>query len=157
MGIGKDNKFKSNSVEYSSPLKIVEPLINEFKLTIDVCANNMNYKCSKYWTKEEDALSKDWVGNCWMNPPFNRELSKWVIKAFVETEKQGGTKVCLIPVRSNTKWWSIYSINSEIRFINGEVNFNDEKRGLWLPMCIMIFGEKAKISTFSIINYRDKK
>ena len=40
---------------------------------------------------------------------------------------------------------------------NGEysiVNFNDEERGLWLPMCIIIFGEKAKVGTFSVLNYR---
>ena len=67
-----------------------------------------------------------------------------------------GTKVCLIPVRSNTKWWAEVSPKSEIRFINGEVNFNNEKRGLWLPMCIIIFGEQAKIGTFSIIDYRSK-
>ena len=35
-------------------------------------------------------------------------------------------------------------------------NFNNEKRGLWLPMCIIIFGEQAKIGTFSIIDYRKK-
>ena len=43
---------------------------------------------------------------------------------------------------------------SEKRFINGEVNFNDEERGLWLPMCIVIFGEQAKVGTFSVLNYR---
>ena len=89
-----------------------------------------------------------------MNPPFSRDLNKWVKKAYNDAQKFGGTKVCLIPVRSNTKWWAEVSIKSEIRFINGEVNFNEEERGLWLPMCIIIFGDKAKIGTFSIINYR---
>ena len=37
---------------------------------------------------------------------------------------------------------------------DGEVNFNDEERGLWLPMCIIIFGENAKVGTFSVLNYR---
>jgi len=89
-----------------------------------------------------------------MNPPFDRNLSVWVKKAAAEAKINGGTKVCLIPVRSNTKWWAELSIESEIRFINGEVNFNDEKRGLWMGMCIIIFGEKAKKGTFSIIDYR---
>ncbi len=92
-----------------------------------------------------------------MNPPFSRDLNKWVRKAFIETIHNGGTKVCLIPVRSNTKWWAEVAPHSEIRFINGEVNFNDEPRGLWLPMSIMIFGEQAKKGTFSFINYRDVK
>lgn len=152
MGLG--NIGQSKSIEYSTPLKIIEPLIKEFDLTKDVCASLENYKLTEYWTKTDDALSKDWIGNCWMNPPFDKNLGKWVKKAFFETEKNKGTKVCLIPVRSNTKWWAEVSIKSEIRFINGEVNFNDEKRGLWLPLCIMIFGEKAEKGKFSIINYR---
>lgn len=158
MGIGtignKKNSFTSNSVEYSTPLAIVEPLIAEFDIERDVCANELNHKLPNYWTKEDDALTKDWIGNCWMNPPFDRNLAKWVKKASFETEKHGGTKVCLIPVRSNTKWWAELMIKAELRFINGEVNFNDAPRGLWMGMCIVVFGEQAKKGTFSIIDYR---
>jgi site-specific DNA-methyltransferase (adenine-specific) len=161
MGIGKigdrANSFKSNSIEYSTPISIVEPLIKEFSIEIDVCASSLNHKLPDYWTKEDNALTKDWLGNCWMNPPFDRNLSKWVKKAHDEAYKNGGTKVCLIPVRSNTKWWAEYILKSEIRFINGEVNFNEEPRGLWMGMCIVIFGDKAKIGTFSIIDYRCMK
>jgi phage N-6-adenine-methyltransferase len=158
MGIGtignKQNTFVSKSVEYSTPLKIVNPLIEEFSITKDVCADISNHKLPDYWTKEQDALKQDWLGNCWMNPPFDRNLNKWVRKAHKETQKHGGTKVCLIPVRSNTVWWAEVCKDAEIRFINGEVNFNDEPRGLWLPMCVIIFGERAKVGTFSVIDYR---
>ena len=75
-------------------------------------------------------------------------------KAHKEAIINGGTKVCLIPVRSNTKWWAETMPDAEIRFINGEVNFNDEPRGLWMGMCIVVFGEQAKVGTHSIIDYR---
>ena len=155
--MGTEKIGNSNSIEYSTPIKIVKPLIDEFGLTRDVCASSENHKLPDYWTKQDNALSKNWKGNCWINPPFSRDLNKWVRKACNETTLFGGTKVCLIPVRSNTKWWAEVSIKSEIRFINGEVNFNNEERGLWLPMCIIIFGEQAKVGTFSIINYRERK
>ena len=154
MGVGKNNEFKSDSIEYSTPLKIVEPLIKEFNLTKDVCASASNHKLPDYWTKDDNALSQFWEGNCWMNPPFSRDLNKWVKKACEDAERFGGTKVCLVPVRSNTKWWAEVSPKAEIRFINGEVNFNDEERGLWLPMCIMIFGEAADKGKFKILDYR---
>jgi len=154
MGLGKNNGFKSNSIEYSTPLSLFEPLQKEFDLEIDVCASKENYKCDIYWTKEDNALSKDWVGNCWMNPPFSRELSKWVKKAHLESIKHGGTKVCLIPLRANTKWFGEVVKDAEVRFIIGEVNFNDEPRGLWMPMCILIFGEKANIGKFSTLFYK---
>ena len=91
-----------------------------------------------------------------MNPAFSRHLSKWVKKARDEVKLHSGTKVCLIPVRSNTKWWNDIIKDAEIRFIIGEVNFNDEECGLWLPMCILIFGERAKIGCFSTIVYERK-
>ena len=153
--IGEGIIGKSRSIEYSTPLKLVNPLILEFNLTRDVCASKENYKLADYWTIEDDALTKTWNCNCWMNPPFNRDLNKWVRKA--HSERHSGTKVCLIPVRSNTKWWSEVCVDSEIRFINGEVNFNNEPRGLWASLCIMIFGEQAQVGTFSVIDYRTQK
>lgn len=160
MGIGsignKTNNFTSNSIEYSTPLQIVNPLIEEFNITFDVCASELNHKCENYWTKEDNAITKDWIGNTWMNPPFDRNLGKWALKAHDEAIKHGGNKVCLIPVRSNTAWWAKITPNAEIRFINGEVNFNDEPRWLWMPMCIIIFGDNANKGTFSIIDYRKK-
>ena len=50
--MGTQTVGESNSVEYSTPLKIVQPLINEFELTTDVCASSRNYNLPKYWTKE---------------------------------------------------------------------------------------------------------
>ena len=154
MGLGKNNNFKSEKVDYSTPWSLFSPLKEEFDLELDVCANHENHKLDKYFTLEDDAMTKDWVGNCWMNPPFSRDLNKWVRKLVSDTEKFGGTKVCLIPVRSNTKWWGEIIQKAEVRFIIGEVNFNDEPRGLWLPMRILIFGDKAKVGNFSTITYK---
>ncbi len=152
--LANEYKFKSKSIEYSTPTALIHPLIGEFELARDVCASDVNHKLPNYWTKEDDAMSKEWRGNCWMNPPFDRNLGKWVRKAHEESKKHTGTKVCLVPVRSNTKWWSEVVEDAEVRFINGEVNFNDEPRGLWLPICIMIFGDGAKPKSFSVIDYR---
>lgn len=155
MGIGNVN-FKSDSIEYSTPSKLINPLIKEFNLLLDVCASELNHKLDNYFTKEDNSLLKDWNVNCWMNPPFTKDLKKWVIKAKAESHKHNVIVVCLIPVRSNTVWWKNVCLDSEIRFINGEVNFNDEIRGLWLPMCIMIFGS-SNTGKFSVIDYRDTK
>jgi hypothetical protein len=48
----------SKSIEYSTPLKIVNPLIKEFSITKDVCASKDNYKLDDYWTIDDDALKK---------------------------------------------------------------------------------------------------
>ena len=141
MGIGQ-NLFKSESKEYSTPMDIFNPLMDEFNFQLDVCASSANNKCNRYYTKEQDSLTKDWYryGNFWMNPPFGRDLKKWVQKAQEESIK-GAIGVCLLPVRSNTLWWHKYIIdtNAEVRFLKGEIKFNDCKRGLWMPFAIVIF------------------
>lgn len=156
MGIGKINNFKSDKIEYSTPQKLYDFINKEFNFEIDVCASESNKKCNKYFNVKMDGLKQNWTGKCWMNPPFNKELKKWVIKAKQESEKHKSIICCLIPVRSNTNWWKECCESSEIRFIIGEVNFNELERGLWLPMCLMIFGTENK-GKFSIINYRKIK
>ena len=80
-------------------------------------------------------------------------MKKWMIKAHDDALKYGNNIVVLVPVRSNTKWWNYVCKDAEIRFITGEVSFNNEKRGLWLPICILIFGKQSKIGTFSFLEF----
>ena len=142
MGIGKKINFKSDSTEYETPSSIFEPLQKEFNIVLDVCASKENNKCDLFFTKEEDAFTKDWnvYGNFWMNPPFGRDLKKWVKKAYGESQK-GVIGICLLPVRSNTLWWHkcIIDTGAEVRFLKGEIKFNNCERGLWLPFAIIIF------------------
>lgn len=153
MGIGKINNFKSDKVVYSTPIKLFKVIDDEFHFTLDVCANSENYKCKNYFTENDNGLIQDWQGVCWMNPPFNKELKKWVIKARDESQKHNSIICCLVPFRGNTVWFKNVCMDAEIRFIIGEVNFNDLDRGLWLPMCLMIFGTNNK-GKFSYIDYK---
>ena len=145
MGIGK-NKFKSKSEEYETPDEIFKPLQKEFNLVLDVCAAKENKKCQKYFTKEDDALTKDWNENFWMNPPFGRQLGKWVERAYLESQKHSVIGVLLLPVRSNTIWWHKYIIDTkaELRFLKGEIKFVGYKKGLWLPFAVVIFKKMTK-------------
>jgi phage N-6-adenine-methyltransferase len=153
MGIGKINNFKSEKIVYSTPIKLFEVINKEFNFNLDVCANEENAKCQSYFSEKQDGLKQDWTDSVWMNPPFNKELKKWVIKARDESIKHGSVVCCLVPFRGNTVWFKEVCMDAEIRFIIGEVNFNDLDRGLWLPMCLMIFGTDKK-GTFSYIDYK---
>ena len=133
MGQGNNN-FKSDSVEYSTPWEIVEPLKKEFGIEFDICASKENNKSLLYFNKKDDCLTKDWSkinGNIWMNPPWGKEMQKFVRKA-LEESKKGKTIVCLLPVRSNTKWWheTIIDTKAEVRFLRGEIKFNDLPRDI---------------------------
>jgi hypothetical protein len=66
------------------------------------------HKCSKYYTKEDDGLNKDWAGEIvFVNPPYGKSIGKWVEKCYKENLK-GTTIVMLIPARTDTSWFHNY-------------------------------------------------
>lgn len=137
--------FSSKSDEWETPQNLFDELNKEFDFVLDVCATKENAKCEKYFTKEDNGLTKNWslYGGCkWMNPPYGREIGEWVRKAFMWNRKQGVTIVCLLPARTDTKWFHDYiykNPNVEIRFLKGRLKFGNSKNSAPFPSMIAIF------------------
>lgn len=94
--------FSSATDLWSTPQDFFDLLNDEFHFTLDPCSNKENAKCEKFFTKEDDGLAQDWSGErVFMNPPYGREISKWVEKA----ANSDALVVCLLPARTDTKWW----------------------------------------------------
>ena len=90
----------SNTDDWETPMDLFNSLNDEFGFTLDVCADEHNHKCPRYYDKTMDGLSKNWYGEiCWMNPPYGRSISKWVEKA-AETATGGG-RSCGIVARTH--------------------------------------------------------
>ena len=146
-----NNKFQSKNQEYATPIELFKVLDNEFNFTMDVCADENNKKVNTYYSENENALIQDWKGVCWMNPPY-KDMKKWVIKAHDESVKHDSTVVCLIPARTNTKWWHEYCMKGEIRFINGRPKFEGCIHGLPQPLAIVVFGNQYK-GSYKAVNF----
>lgn len=83
--------FMSKTPEWATPQKLFDELNAEFHFTLDPCATKENAKCEKFYTKEDDGLSMSWEGErVFMNPPYGREIGKWVKKA----SETGGSCAC---------------------------------------------------------------
>lgn len=117
--------FTSNSDEWETPQDIYDRLDREFNFTLDPCATDENHKCDKYYTAKENGLIQDWSGEtAFMNPPYGREIGKWIKKAYIESQKQNTVVICLIPARTDTMYWHNYiMLAKEIRFIKGRLKF----------------------------------
>jgi phage N-6-adenine-methyltransferase len=140
-----EKQFESNKVEWETPLEVFEPLNVEFNFTMDVAASEENKKCDAFLSQADNGLLSSWSGVCWCNPPYGRDLSKWVKKAVSETWN-GITTVMLIPVRSNTIWWHDLCIPfGEIRFIKGRPKFGGADQGLPWPLAIIVFRGKPDV------------
>lgn len=133
--------MSSNTPEWETPQALFDELNAEFHFELDVCATSDNAKCSKYFTADEDGLSKNWQGSCFMNPPYGRTIGQWMRKAYEESQK-GALVVCLVPARTDTAWWHEYAMRGEIRFLRGRVKFSG-KGPAPFPSAIVIFRRKA--------------
>lgn len=136
------HKFASKREDWETPNDLFDPLNREFRFTLDVCASAENTKCDAFFTEETDALGRPWNGICWMNLPFIN-VGKWVKKAYSEAQAGGTIVVCLLPSRTNTRWWHDYVMKSEVRFILGRPRFNGAKHGLPQPLAIVVMRRKA--------------
>ena len=133
--------FKSMRLDYPTPDEVFRQLDEEFHFTLDPCATSENAKCPTYFTPEIDGLKQKWFGRVFMNPPYGREIGKWMKKAYEECKIKGNCElvVCLIPSRTDTRWWHDYVMKAdEIRFIKGRLKF-DGKNSAPFPSCIVIF------------------
>lgn len=78
--------FSSNTAEWATPQAFFDELNKEFDFTLDPCATPQNAKCARYFTKEVDGLAQSWRGErVYCNPPYGRDIGKWVEKAHNET------------------------------------------------------------------------
>jgi phage N-6-adenine-methyltransferase len=133
--------FTSVTDEWETPRDFFDAIDAVFHFTLDVCATRDNTKCERYYTKGDDSLSKKWSGVCWMNPPYGREISLWVKKAYESSLAGGTVVVCLLPARTDTRWWHDYILSRATRiwFIRGRLRFSG-KGSAPFPSALAVFG-----------------
>jgi len=110
--------------DYGTPGALYGLLDQECHLTLDVCADQWNHKCPAYLTQEMDALSIDWWGRVFMNPPFsllNQFLAKMIRELVLGHIEIG---VALVAARSDTRaMFTASSYAGETRFLKGRVSY----------------------------------
>ena len=132
--------FTSNSEEYSTSQDFFDELNKEFSFNLDVCATKDNTKCLIYYDKQRDGLKQSWDGyNIFMNPPYGSVIKDWIKKA---SEARGGVVVCLLPARTDTRYFHEYIYQKpgvEIRFIKGRLKFGGLTNSAPFPSMLVIF------------------
>lgn len=139
--MNKELMFSSKTDMWETPQKLFDELDNIYHFTLDVCATKENTKTAKYFNKEIDGLTQEWLGSCWMNPPYGREIGKWILKAKESAQLNKATVVCLLPARTDTKWFHdiILPYATQITFVKGRLKFGGHKNAAPFPSMIVIF------------------
>lgn len=133
--------FLSTSCEWETPACLFDELSRTFgPFTLDPCATPENAKCPRYFTLLDDGLSRPWGGRICMNPPYGREIGRWVKKAWEES-LTGPLVVCLLPARVDTRWWHHYARKGHVHFLQGRLKFGSSRNSAPFPSAIVVFGK----------------
>jgi site-specific DNA-methyltransferase (adenine-specific) len=143
--------FSHEHDEWETPQWLFDRLDAKYHFEVDAAANSKNTKCRHFYN---NSLPLDWtdptpIGNWrpklfFLNPPYS-QCEEFIKKAFNEGRK-GATVVCLIPSRTDTKWWHEFVMRAKaIYFIKGRLKFSNSKNSAPFPSCVVEFG---KLDTF---------
>ncbi|GKT04406.1 DNA N-6-adenine-methyltransferase [Furfurilactobacillus entadae] len=138
----------SNKDDWETPQKMFDELNQKYNFTTDLAARSDNAKCAEFITPEQDSLSTDWTkipGNLFLNPPYGRDLRKWVQKAYQSSLDRDGKIVLLIPSRTDTSYWHDFIFNkAKITFLRGRLKFEiggEAGQPAPFPSAIVVYGD----------------
>ena len=137
-----DVMFSSKTDLWSTPQDFYNELNKDFNFSLDPCSTHENAKCEKHFTIEDNGLEQDWANNnVFCNPPYGKEIKKWVKKCYEESQKENTNVVMLIPARTDTTYFHdyIYKKAKEIRFIRGRLKFGQAKNSAPFPSMVVVF------------------
>lgn len=117
--------YSSKTDQWETPQDLFDSLNAVYHFDTDVCALPENAKCSHFYTPEQDGLAQEWSGVCWCNPPYGREIGKWVKKAALSD----ATVVMLLPARTDTAWFHDWILTgAELKFLRGRLRFGGGRK-----------------------------
>lgn len=133
-------------MDWGTPQYLFDKLNDYFGFTLDPCSSDENKKCNKHYTLEDDGLTKDWSNDVvFMNPPYGRIMKDWIKKAYEESLK-GATVVCLVPSRTDVKWFHEYVYGkSDIVFLNKRLEFEGSSNKAPFPSMLIIYNSNKEV------------
>jgi phage N-6-adenine-methyltransferase len=154
--------FSKASDEWRTPVETFNALNAEFGFDLDAAATADNswvdgdyFGPDHFYVNQRDALAiDDWTiygSTIWLNPPYSR-CREFIAKAAQEA-RRGATVVCLVPSRTDTRWWhgDVWDAERnqprpgvEVRFIKGRLKFGNSENSAPFPSVVVVFRPPAE-------------
>jgi phage N-6-adenine-methyltransferase len=137
----------SKSDEWPTDPAFFAKLEREFgPFDLDPCATAENAKCARYFTRADNGLAQPWAGSVFMNPPYGRAIAAWMGKAWEASQTTAELVVCLVPARTDTRWWHDWATLGEVRFLRGRLRFGDCPHPAPFPSALVVFRNAALVT-----------
>lgn len=146
--------FSKKSDLWETPQDLFDRLNDIFNFDADVCATKNNTKLPVYISPDKNGLTARWSDYgqmCWMNPPYSR-IFDWIKKAYSEHLTDHISVVCLVPARTDTRWFQDYCSKGNIIFLRGRLKFGNNENSAPFPSCLVMFGSMPPEFSLSELN-----
>lgn len=163
----------SKRMDWQTPESFLELVRKVGPIALDPCTTQENPTDATVWIypghsslvppgalladPAADGLSSSWLemvsdtefgGLVYVNPPYGRELPKWIDKCVAEAS-YGAEIVALVPARTDTKWGQLALTSAdEVLFRKGRIRFVDAATGVAgdaaaFPSMVLYWGKRA--------------
>lgn len=127
--------------EWYTPQKYVE-LVRDVLGVIELDPASCEYanrtvKAEKYFTLDDDGLTKEWCGRVWMNPPYGSETITAFIDKFVDEYNIGNITegIVLVNNATETGWFrNLASVANSVVFPQGRIRYESSSRESLAPL-----------------------
>ena len=127
--------------ELYTPKALFDKLGLQFDLDVASSYNeNIATPTIHRFTIDDDALTKEWFGRVWMNPPFSKP-SPWAEKWLSH-----GNGVALLPLSGNSRWWrNLWQSEARVVMIEpntGFINTEGEEKKIMYGISLWAIGDQ---------------
>ena len=143
--------FNSGNNEWYTPEKYID-LAREVLGAIDLdpasCElANETVKAERFYSEQDDGLTKEWTGRVWMNPPYGSDLIGQFTEKFAKEYTAGNITegIVLVNNATETAWFcNMMTAASAVVFPRGRIRYNSPTKESNAPIqgqAFIYFGE----------------
>ncbi len=119
-GFIHDRSPDFSTEEWYTPPELFEALGINFDLDPAAPEGGVPWiPAGRHYSKLDDGLTQPWVGRVWLNPPYGREVGKWLARLV-----EHGDGLALVFARTDTRWFHKYVPKATaVCFVAGRLRF----------------------------------
>ncbi len=102
-------------------------------------------KAKAHYVEDDDALALVWHGRVFVNPPYGRDIIRWIAKGHRSVvDRDAAFVLALVPARTETKWWHDHVANhAHVFLLRGRLAFGDGANSAPFPSALVLWGDAA--------------
>lgn len=149
------HKAHTGYEDWYTPDHILQSVKNIFTIDLDPASSiiaNQTVGAKKFYTKEDDGLSKPWSGNVFINPPYTRGVMPGFAEKLLNEYNNGNIQQGIILVNAviDTKAGQLLLNNCDaVCFIAGRLQFKrngeNTRSSNTLGQMVCYFGDNSRL------------